>query len=76
MMAESTAEQSTPGAPEYLTERITIRVTKEDREILEGLANYRSAYSGIEGDSISEYLRWLINKDVLDFVREVQERRR
>lgn len=55
---------------------LTVRMTDEDRNIIEAMAKVRCAQGCFKEPSISEYIRWLINRDAVVFKEDYEKRRK
>lgn len=59
-----------------LDEQVSLRIPSEDLPMIEKVILYRSGQGLLKRPTLSEYIRYLLNRDMTEVVAEIQARRK
>lgn len=59
-----------------LDEFISLRMPSEDLPLIEKVVHYRAVQGLLKRPTLSEYIRYLMNRDISEAVAEIEKRRK
>lgn len=59
-----------------MDEFISLRMPSEDLPLIDKVVHYRFAQGVLKRSSLSEYIRYLLNRDISEVVNEIEARRK
>ena len=59
-----------------LDDQVSLRITGEDIPLIEKVTRYRFGQGLLKKPTLSEYIRYLLNRDITEVVTEIEAKRR